>query len=225
MNTALFVFLACVALFIFVQRQRRHYLELVSRRKAYFDRCLSLFDQYSLSQDGIDYPRLVGRIDGHEIQVAPVIDTLSVRKLPSLWLLVTMAHPLPVKAVFDMLIRPLGTEGFTNYHLLPTTIPTPAGWPNAAVIRTNDPSGLPPLELLDLSVARLESKRLKELLISPNGVRIVVQAAEGLRDHYLAYRDAIFKTSELEESRLREIVEVLFQIKSILEHSKGALET
>jgi hypothetical protein len=212
MNTVL-AFLFGISLLAFIiWRQRRGHRDLAVQRRSYFDSCLPLFDSYTISQTGIEYPRLVGKIEGREVQVTPIIDTLSVRKLPSLWLLVTVPHLMPVTATFDLLMRPLGTESFTNHHLLPVTLPTPAGWPVSAIIRTDNPAGIPPEHVLEPFVAKFDRREAKELLITPKGVRIVVQAAQAMRGYYLVYRLVNFETSALDKDLLEEIIRDLFQL-------------
>ena len=93
-------------------------------------------------QDYHGYPRLSGRYGGFPVQINPVADTLAIRRLPALWLLVTVQDRLPVKARFDMMMRPAGPTTFSNFELLPRTLEHPEGFPEHAVIRTDDPIGI-----------------------------------------------------------------------------------
>ena len=109
-----------------------------------------------ISTDSVPYqanPRgsnggLGNSMPGREFIVV-VPDTLTFRKLPALWLLVTLPEPLPLRATLDMLMRPMGTEPFTNHSKLPQQIATPAGFPPDCVIRTDDPQGCPPARYYD----------------------------------------------------------------------------
>lgn len=76
-------------------RHRLAQKRLAAVRCRFFDDCLPAFENPKLTQQGIEFPRLVGRHRGLEVQLTPVIDTLSVRKLPSLWVLVTIVAPTP----------------------------------------------------------------------------------------------------------------------------------
>src|SRR5262245_14895692 len=84
-------------------------------------------------------PRLVGRYRSFPVQILPLVDTLPTRRLPALWLLVTLQNPLPVKARLDLMMRPTAATTFSNFDLLPVTLQPPPGFPTDAVVRTDDP--------------------------------------------------------------------------------------
>ena len=73
-----------------------------------------------------------------------ITDTLALRKLPSLWLMVTLPGELPVKATFDLMMRPAGPTTFSNFDHLPATVTAPPDFPIDAVIRTDDPANMLP---------------------------------------------------------------------------------
>ena len=91
---------------------------------------------------------LTGRYQGLPVQVQTVTDTLAVRKLPSLWLMVTIPEPLPLKATFDLMMRPTGPTTFSNFDHLPVTIGRPPDFPEHAVVRTDDPDHLLPAHVV-----------------------------------------------------------------------------
>lgn len=152
-----------------------------------------LLDRSELRQTGPNEPPMVcGAFRGLPVQARPVIDTLSTRKLPSLWLMLTMPAPLPVAGTFDFMLRPAGGSSFSNHDQLPHALPSPRGWPADGVLRTDrldspfDVSALAPLEPL------LRSPQLKEILVSPQGLRIVLLLAEADRARYGVFRQAEF---------------------------------
>ena len=64
---------------------------------------------------------------GHDVRVTALADTLAVRKLPGLWLMVTLPGALPVSATLDLMMRPAGATTFSNFDLLPFTARNAAG--------------------------------------------------------------------------------------------------
>jgi hypothetical protein len=186
-------------------------------RAHFFDDCLDLLEAPVVTTVRNEYPRLVGRLRGWEVQLTPVVDTLSVRKLPSLWLLVTVVRPTPLAGTFDLMMRPAGTEGFSNFHRLPETIEPPAGWPPSAVLRSDNPAGLPPAALIGRHLSLFEDPRAKELLISPKGVRLVVQADEAQRTYYLVLRQALFAIDRLDRDLAAGLVARAFAIHDDLD--------
>jgi len=159
---------------------------------------------------------LRGSYRGHPVHIKAVADTLSVRKLPSLWLLATIPEVLPVTATFDMMMRPAGPTTFTNFELLPETVPNPPGFPEEAVIRTNDPRHLVPNHLLAPVLPIFRDRRGKELLISPKGVRIVVQVAEASRERYGVLRQADFGETPLDADILRVILDRMISLRTAI---------
>jgi hypothetical protein len=165
------------------------------------------------------YPRLNGTWQGLPVQLTPVIDTLAVRRLPALWLQVTLQSPIPVEARFDMMMRPAGPTTFSNFDLLKHSIALPAGFPEHAGLRTDDPT-----RVLDPSVVRphlalFAGPKAKELLITQNGVRIVWLVAEADRARYGVLRQAEFGDAVMRAQDLEAILATLVAIRvDILQH-------
>src|SRR5262249_46283292 len=88
-------------------------------------------------EDVAGYPQLVGRYHDFAVRLHPVIDTLAIRKLPSLWLLATIPEPLPLKATFDLMMRPAGPTTFSNFDRLPVTLERAPDLPLHAIVRTD----------------------------------------------------------------------------------------
>lgn len=159
-------------------------------RAAYLDHCAPLFDDLRRGRSLHGFARINGRYRGRLFDVQVVPDTLTYRKLPTLWLLVTIPAPMPVRATLDFLVRPMGGEVFSNFANLPVQIDTPQGFPADTAVRTDDPQGLPPESLSDALRTAFFSERVKELVLSPKGLRIVWLAEEADRAGYLLFRDA-----------------------------------
>lgn len=94
------------------------------------------------------YPQLVGKYHDLGVRLYPVVDTLAVRKLPSLWLLATIAEPLPITATFDLMMRPAGPTTFSNFDRLPATLDGLPDLPLYAVVRTDDPQHVLPYHVV-----------------------------------------------------------------------------
>jgi len=164
-----------------------------------------------------------GTYRGHHVHVQAVTDTLGLRKLPSLWLLVTIPESLPVAATFDLMMRPAGPTTFSNFDRLPETLALPAGFPEEAAIRTDNPHRPIPPHLLAPVMPIFRDRRGKELLISPKGVRVVVQVAEATRARYGVLRQADFGDARLDADILRVILDRMISLRAgILEWRRMA---
>jgi hypothetical protein len=160
--------------------------------------------------------RMLGEWNGLPVQVQTVVDTLAVRKLPSLWLMVTIPEPLPLQATFDLMMRAAGPTSFSNFDLLPHAVQVPPGFPEHAAVRTDDPAHLLPAEVIAPHLGMFDNPRMKELLVSPKGVRLVMQMAEADRARYGVFRQADFGMPELEAATLRDMLVRLAAIRGAI---------
>ena len=65
-----------------------------AQRRAVLDDCTALLGEPSVHDHGTDYPCLRGRYGGAQVEVQPLLDHVGFRKLPSVWLLLTLRAPL-----------------------------------------------------------------------------------------------------------------------------------
>jgi hypothetical protein len=168
-------------------------------------------------------PRLSGQYQGFPVQVHPIVDTLATRRLPALWLLVTLQDTLPVAGRFDMMMRPAGPTTFSNFDHLPHTLQHPDGFPEHAVVRTDDPDETLPASVIQPHLGPFFGAKAKELLITENGLRIVWLLAEAERARYGIFRQAEFGNPEIEGALLQELLDRLIAIrKDVLAWKKTA---
>lgn len=162
------------------------------------------------------YVKLSGTYRGHPVVIEPVVDTLNVRKLPVLWLMVTVPAAVPVRATFDLMMRATGLEIFSRYAQLDHTIEPPEGFPEWCGIRTDDPAHLPAPEIVSRYLQRFHDGSGKELLISPKGVRMVIMLDEADRGGYLIFRDARFGTQRTEPDLIKSVLDDLIALRDDL---------
>jgi len=62
--------------------------------------------------------KLEGTYQGRFFQFKVIVDNLTARKLPSLWLMVTRPSPQPVPQMIDLMARHRGHTAFSNFDLL-----------------------------------------------------------------------------------------------------------
>jgi hypothetical protein len=190
--------------------QTLHSRSVGRQRRAVLRDVEGLFTEVTVAQDGIGYPSLRGRWHGHTVKVDLVVDTLAMRQLPALWMLVSVLRPLPVRTPIDITLRPRSSDivsagtGFGYEHA------APAGWPKDIRVTTPEPA-LPPLEALDDFVELLEQPTTKGLVIAPGGVRIVHELARGAVGQYRVVRRPKFSVT-VDRARLAVLLEIADQV-------------
>jgi hypothetical protein len=186
-------------------RWRRDQIRLREQRRRFLAGCLGLLQDPSLTQQGADYPVLRGLHRGHKVELRPLADTLALRKLPALWLSVTIDGPTGAPGAIDALLRPTGAEHWSPSGRLPHRLPTPPSLPETTLLRADGEAAEPLVPLLPAGF--LGSTHAKEALITPKGVRLVVLVDEAERGPYLVLRQARFATVELDPDRVRPLLE------------------
>lgn len=182
-------------------------------RAGYFHAVKPLFDGGETRVQPTGFPRMTGRRDGLAFDLQAVPDTLTFRKLPALWVLITLPEPLPLDATLDVMARPSGNEPFTRFATLPQSLPTPDELPREISIRTDDAPRLPPPDLVAAHADLFSDPRVKELVLSPKGLRIVILAEEADRGRFLIFREAEMGRSPLPPSRLEPLLDRLAAIR------------
>lgn len=182
-------------------------------RASYFDAVKSLFDGGETRIQPTGFPRMTGRRDSLAFDLQAVPDTLTFRKLPALWVLVTLPEPLPIAATLDLMARPSGNEPFTRFASLPQSLPTPPVLPKEVAIRSDDALGIPAQDIVVRHTDLFQDPRVKELVLSPKGLRIVILAEEADRGRFLIFREAEMGMTPLSPSRLKPLLDRLAALR------------
>lgn len=201
--------LVAVAAVLLVLAQARVRRAVSADRALLFERVLDLVEEPVVHRNGVDYPSLTGRVDGYRVTIRPVIDALTLRKLPALWLETTVYRPLPVRASLSVLLRPRGTEFFSPNGGFAHELDPPEGFPRPARVASPDPGGAPVLSVLDPAVGFLHERETKELGLGAGGVRAVRLLAEADQTSYRVSRRAVFDRLRVSPAELTGTLEVL----------------
>jgi hypothetical protein len=196
--------------YVFRRKQRQK----AAATEFLFSDVLEVVEKPDFEQRGADeFPRMSGTYRGFPVQIYPLVDTLATRRLPALWLMVTLQDRLPVNACFDLMMRPAGPTTFSNFDHLPHTLDPQEGFPEQAVIRTDNTESVVPASLIAPHLEPFFGPRAKELLITQNGLRIVWLLAEAERARYGVLRQAEFGEVQIEGQLARDILDRLIAIR------------
>lgn len=182
-------------------------------RANYFSAVKSLFDGGETRLQPTGFPRMTGRRAGLAFDLQAVPDTLTFRKLPALWVLVTLPEPLPLDATLDLMARPSGNEPFTRFATLPQSLPSPPDLPKDIAVRSDDATRIAPPDLVARHADLFADPKVKELVLSPKGLRIVILAEEADRGRFLIFREAELGRTPLPPSRLAPLLDRLAALR------------
>lgn len=189
-------------------------------RAGYFDGVIPVFGRVTRRIEPTGFPRLTAETDGAAFDLQAIPDSLTFRKLPALWVMVTLPAPMPVKATLDIMARPAGNEPFSHFANLPQSLPCPSSLPEGTGLRSDDATGVPPLELIAPHLAVFADPKVKELVISPKGLRLVILADEAERGRFLIFRDAEVGTFPLPAERLTPLISTLLALRHTLNEAR-----
>ena len=188
---------------------RRDHRAAISERASLLDGLSASLElvQRRLGADG--FPAITGRLaDRRDVTVELIADTIVTRRLPQLWLVVPVreqcAHGAPS---FGALARPTGAEFYSRIGGLDHRVTSPATSDAPLMIRADHALDERASETLCKAVdAVFRDRRIKEILVTPRGARIVCQAAEGDRGAHLILRQVRFATSPIGANTLARAV-------------------
>jgi hypothetical protein len=167
-----------------------------------------LFDEPSITQgETAGSWKLEGRFKGEVFQIQTVVDTLATRKLPILWVMVTLPKPQDTP-IFDVMMRPSGPSTFSNFDFLRHGLKRPDDFPEHAVLRS-DELGEPSGPFLNLAREAFQDTTVKEVLFAPKGRRIVFMSAQADRARYGVFREASFGEHVIDAQRIEKLMMVL----------------
>ena len=161
-----------------------------------------------------------GSWNGQRVQLRTIVDTLATRKLPARWLSVSITEKVAVPATFDMMMRPGSPTTFSNFDHLQHTLPKAPGFPAEAVLRTDRRGTRFPQGTIAEHLEPFSEGRAKELLITPNGVRIVWLLAEAERARYGVFRQAAFGEAQIDPALIERLLTSLSALRDAINQSE-----
>ena len=162
-------------------------------RRGLLDGCAPALDGAQLLHAADGFPRLAGRHHGRDVRVDLICDTMTIRRLPQLWMSTTLIDANAGLPGFAILVRPSGTEFYQLTSRFAHVSRRRRGFPDEVIVRGDAERRAP----CSMSCARrspriLADPRVKEVAVTPRGLRIIRQAGEGKRGEHLLLRQSVF---------------------------------
>lgn len=181
-------------------------------RATYFAAATTLLENTQRQIQPTGFARIAGRYEGLRFDLQAIPDTLSFRKLPALWVMVTLTEPQPVIAEAHIMARANGQESFSTHAQMPFAVGLPQSFPPDCTLRCTDPAALPAPQVMAILAPLFSDPTVKEAVLSPKGIRLVVLAEEGDRTNYLIFRDAELGRAPLASHRLHSMLNTLVDL-------------
>lgn len=188
-------------------------------RLSLFAEVSDLLEHPEMQQEGLGFPVLTGTYQDYEVKLALIEDSLAVRKIPPLWLTVTIQGKQAIQGSLDLIVRPQNNEFYSPAWQWQGNLQVPPHWPQHSIIKYQDE----PVDvgLIDVEIPKIfADEHMKELLIAPWAVRLTYMAKQAERGEYLIMRNAIFNGESIPKAVAEKIIKQAIHIRQLLE--KGA---
>lgn len=196
---------------------QRDHRRACSRRASLLDKCTSVLEGARITHGGDGFPRLGGRYHGLAVDVQLLCDTMTMRRLPQLWLQVTVLERRPDLSSFAALVRPSGYEFYSLTGSFDHVIDPPPLFPHEIIVRGESPAAARTLDRVAAPLAAiLADPCVKEIAVTREGLRITRQASEGRRGEHLLLRQAVFDDAEVAPEVLESTLAEIEAIRSLL---------
>src|SRR5262245_4962436 len=200
-----FVAASTAGLSMMALREHRSALKL---RNGMLNSAAGLLTDARISIARDQFPVLMGRLgDQRQIRIELVADTLVFRRLPQLWLKITLNERHEVRRpTIGALARPTGAEFYSLVHDLPQWIEPPQ-MSAPLLMRGDGSASASQIERVAATFKTLFSDpTVKEAAITPRGVRLIRQAAQGDRGAHLILRQTSFPLTEISPDLVRKAI-------------------
>lgn len=207
---------ACVLVAVIAIREHRI---MMTRRHRLLDEAKAVLATPCFTLSADHHPVVNGILeDGTRVTLDVMTDTMVTRRLPQLWLRVTLQDDVPhMRPAIGVLARPTGSEYYSAVHALNELL-TPPMTQVPMLMRGSADARDDRWQALRQGLASLvaQDPRLKEVVVTPRMIRVVVQAAEGERSAHLLLRQARFAVDTVPHQTIRQALALAEELRVLV---------
>lgn len=197
------------------------YRGMMRRRSGLLDGAAGLLSNPSITIGPDGFPVLSGCVsDGRQVRIEIIADTLVPRRLPQLWLKVTVHEPSPSpRPSLGVLARPTGAEFYSLVPGLPEWVAPPFEAEIPLLMRGRGANARDVERMGAAFRSLFTDVTLKEATITPGGVRIVRQIAQGDRGAHMLYRQIRFPVDAVRPALVRKALQDAELLRSAMAYA------
>ncbi|CAN7587869.1 hypothetical protein [Rhizobium sp. LjRoot254] len=219
-SVALLILSMAACAWLAVRGIREHRDAMASRHRL-LDEAVSLLSDASIMIGPDQFPVATGRIaDGRQVKIELIGDSMITRRLPQLWLRVTIYDSGTYRRpLIGALARPTGGEYYSLVHDMREWMAPPKT--GTSMLMRGDGTATPwqTARVLGHFSGLFADPQVKEAVISPNGVRIMRQAAQGERAAHLFLRQSRFAIASVPAEDINTAIAMASALAEVLPES------
>jgi len=167
------------------------------------------------------YASLKGVFNQTPLSLRVEVDNLTARKIPVMWLHIKLHNTPAIYGSLDILVRPQNTEIYSPSWQWPLPVEPLVGWPQHARYMSRDVT--PDLQAIDTDVRTIfADEKVKELLITPEAVRLTYLIRQADRGNYLLLRSVQFDDEPIDSDQVMALTRQLQRLQQNLVGGKSS---
>ena len=196
----------------------REHRRAMLKRRGLLDEAHDLLGQSRIIIGPDRFPVVTGRIaDDRHVRIELIADTMVTRRLPQLWLKVTLLESVKRDGpTLGALARPTGSE----YYSLVPDLPEWMTPPDAGISLLMRGDGRATADQATVAAACFQElfadPQVKEALIGPKVTRVIYQASQGERAAHMFLRQAQFALDTVPAETIRHVIALAVNLSSAL---------
>jgi len=214
-NLSFIIILSLILMSVYLLFQRSQ-VAIKQNRAMLLNNCNGILDNTSTYYEGNGFPVIKGHYDGFDVQLNLIPDTIVMRKIPPLWLMVSIKANKQSIGNMDFIVRPQNSEFYSPGWRWDGLFRSPPNWPQNSIAKYQDTTAS--VSVLDRFIPNLFSdEKVKQLLVMPDSVRITYMAKQAIRGEYLVSRGAVFDDQAIDGDDVKKILEYAIAIRKNIE--------
>ncbi|WP_426232526.1 hypothetical protein [Pararhizobium sp. DWP3-4] len=212
----LFAF-ALLAVAWFIRAAVSGHREAMRQRRRLLDEAHGLLSEPGIGMAPDEFPIVTGRIgDGRRVRLELIADTMVTRRLPQLWLKVTLFESaLRDCPSLGALARPTGSEYYSLVHGFAEWM-RPPEMDMSLLMRGDGRASSEQAAIAGRHFQRLfVDQKVKEAVITANATRLVYQASQGERAAHMFLRQARFSLETVPAATIAKAVSLAAVLSTI----------
>jgi len=218
-NLSFIVISSLIAMSVYFLFQRSQ-LAIKKNRAMMFDNCDGMLANVSKDYEGNGFPIINGHYGGFDVQLNLIPDTIVMRKVPPLWLMVSIKANKQSTGTLDFIVRPQNSEFYSPGWRWDGLFKTPSNWPQHSIAKYQNTKAS--VSILDKFIPDLfRDEKVKQLLVTPDSLRITYMAKQAIRGEYLLTRGAVFDEQPIDSDAVKKIIEYAIAIRKSIEEESA----
>ena len=172
------------------------------------------------------FPIVTGRTaNERQVRLELIADTMVTRRLPQLWLRVTVAQPAGATGpTIGALARPTGSEYYSAVHDMAAWMDPPKTGASMLMRGDGRATAAQAMRIRAAFRALFADGKVKEAVVSPHSCRIIYQVSQGERASHMVLRQARFSLHTVPLETIQSVLRLALALDTLVSEPAGSAQ-